>query len=149
MTKQQTNSSPPFFGNCYLTLHSHQQNDFYVKMGNNENRFRVSLTERGKVTRRCPHYVVVCLFSFLFKTKESRWSVVTAESDVHGERHVSTWLGRGQFRVTVQDSRLLYYLVREIKTWLYTSQYTITHSLYFKTIWWWVPGRHAADWVSV
>ena len=30
----------------------------------------------------------------------------------------------------IQDLRLLYYLIREIKT---TSQYTVTHILYFKT----------------
>ena len=37
---------------------------------------------------------------------------------------------------TEQDSRLLYYLIREIKTWLninHITMYTITHISYFKT----------------
>ena len=37
---------------------------------------------------------------------------------------------------TIQDSRLLYYLIREINTWLninHITQYTIAHIVYFKT----------------
>ena len=38
----------------YLSLHCHHQNDFCIKMGNEESHFNVSLTVRDKVTRQCP-----------------------------------------------------------------------------------------------
>ena len=38
----------------YLSLHCHQQNDFCIKVGSDENRFNVSLIVRDKVTRQCP-----------------------------------------------------------------------------------------------
>ena len=38
----------------YLSLHCHHQNDFCIKMGNDESHFNVSLTVRDKVTRQCP-----------------------------------------------------------------------------------------------
>ena len=38
----------------YLSLHCHHQNDSYIKMGNDESHFNVSLNVRDKVTRQCP-----------------------------------------------------------------------------------------------
>ena len=40
-------------GVLYLTLHCHHQNDFYMKMRNDESHFNVSLIVRDKVTRPC------------------------------------------------------------------------------------------------
>ena len=37
----------------YLSLHWHQQNDPYIKMGSDESQFNVSLIVRDKVTRQC------------------------------------------------------------------------------------------------
>ena len=39
-------------GGLYLTLHCHNQNDFCIKMSNEESHVNVSLTGRGKVTRQ-------------------------------------------------------------------------------------------------
>ena len=41
-------------GDCYLSPHSHHQNDFYIKVGSDESHFNVSLIVRDKVTRQCP-----------------------------------------------------------------------------------------------
>ena len=38
----------------YLSLHCHSQNDFCIKVGNDESHFNVSLIVRDKVTRQCP-----------------------------------------------------------------------------------------------
>ena len=38
----------------YLSLHSHHQNDFCIKMGSDESHFNVSLIVRDKVTGQCP-----------------------------------------------------------------------------------------------
>ena len=38
----------------YLSLHSHHQNDSYIKVGSGESHFNVSLIVRDKVTRECP-----------------------------------------------------------------------------------------------
>ena len=38
----------------YLSLHSHLQNDFCIKVGSDEIHFNVSLIVRDKVTRQCP-----------------------------------------------------------------------------------------------
>ena len=38
----------------YLSLHCHHQDDFYIKVGSDENHFNVSLIGRNKVTRQCP-----------------------------------------------------------------------------------------------
>ena len=38
----------------YLSLRSHHQNDFCIKMGSDESHFNVSLVVRDKVTRQCP-----------------------------------------------------------------------------------------------
>ena len=53
-------------GDLYLSLHCHHQNDACIKMGSDESHFDVSLIERDKVTRQCPHRQ-----QFL-KRKESR-----------------------------------------------------------------------------
>ena len=50
----------------YLSLHCHHQNDFCIKVGNDERHFNVSLIVRDKVTRSCPQTT-----TFL-KRKESR-----------------------------------------------------------------------------
>ena len=41
-------------GFIYLSLHCHHQNDFCIKVGNDESHFNVSLIVRDKVTRQCP-----------------------------------------------------------------------------------------------
>ena len=41
-------------GNIYLSLHSHHQNEFCIKVGSDERHFNVSLIARDKVTRQCP-----------------------------------------------------------------------------------------------
>ena len=38
-------------GIIYLSLHSHHQNDFCIKVGSDESHFNVSLTVRDKVTK--------------------------------------------------------------------------------------------------
>ena len=38
----------------YPSLHCHHQNDFCIKVGNDESHFNVSLTVRDKVTRQYP-----------------------------------------------------------------------------------------------
>ena len=38
----------------YPSLHCHQQDDFCIEMGSDENHVNVSLTVRFKVTRQCP-----------------------------------------------------------------------------------------------
>ena len=38
----------------YLSLHSHHQNDFCIKMGSDESHFNASLIVRDKVTGQCP-----------------------------------------------------------------------------------------------
>ena len=38
----------------YLSLHCHQQNDFFIKVGSDESHFNVSVIVRDKVTRQCP-----------------------------------------------------------------------------------------------
>ena len=38
----------------YLSLHCLHQNDFCIKVGNDESHFNVSLIVRDKVTRQCP-----------------------------------------------------------------------------------------------
>ena len=41
-------------GDYIPILHSHHQNDAYIKMGSDESHFNVSLLVRDKVTRQCP-----------------------------------------------------------------------------------------------
>ena len=53
-------------GELYLSLHCHHQNDFGIKMGNDESHFNVSLIVRDKVTRP---YLQTTTF---MKKKESR-----------------------------------------------------------------------------
>ena len=50
----------------YLSLHSHHQNGFCIKMGSDESHFNVSLVVRDKVRRQCPQTT-----TFL-KRKDSR-----------------------------------------------------------------------------
>ena len=38
----------------YLSLHSHHQNDFCIKVGSDESHFNISLIVRDKVTRPYP-----------------------------------------------------------------------------------------------
>ena len=38
----------------YLSLYCHRHNDSCIKMGSDENHFKVSLVVRDKVTRQCP-----------------------------------------------------------------------------------------------
>ena len=42
----------------YLSLHCHHQNDSCIKMGSDENHFKVSLIVRDKVTRQCPQTTI-------------------------------------------------------------------------------------------
>ena len=35
----------------YISLHSHHQNDSWIKMGSDESHFNVSVTARDKVTK--------------------------------------------------------------------------------------------------
>ena len=37
-----------------IAIHCHHQNNFCIKMGNDESHFNVSLIVRGQVTRQCP-----------------------------------------------------------------------------------------------
>ena len=41
-------------GIIYLSLHCHDQNDSFIKIGSDESHFNVSLIVRDKVTRQCP-----------------------------------------------------------------------------------------------
>ena len=38
----------------YLSLHSHHQNDFCIKVGSNESHFNVSFIMKDEVIRQCP-----------------------------------------------------------------------------------------------
>ena len=42
----------------YLSLHCHRQNDFCIKVGNDESHFNVSLIVRDKVARLCPQTTI-------------------------------------------------------------------------------------------
>ena len=41
-------------GIIYLSLHCHNQNESFIKMGSDESYFNVLLIVRDKVTRQCP-----------------------------------------------------------------------------------------------
>ena len=45
-------------GDCILSLHCHHQNDFCIKVGNDESHFNVSLVVRDKVARLCPQTTI-------------------------------------------------------------------------------------------
>ena len=42
------------WGIIYLSLHCHNQNESFIKMGSDESYFNVLLIVRDKVTRQCP-----------------------------------------------------------------------------------------------
>ena len=51
----------------YLSLHSHHQNDFCIKMGSDESHFNVSVVT-DKVTRQCPQTT-----TFFEEKGEPKW----------------------------------------------------------------------------